>query len=52
MKLKTIAIILLAVASLQCTRKNDIITDNIRNAEIQMNYLLEASEAGDTIRIP
>ncbi|MGM9785991.1 MAG: glycoside hydrolase family 88 protein [Candidatus Cryptobacteroides sp.] len=52
MKLKCLAAAILAVISIQCSRKADIISDNVRNAEIQLQYLLDASEAGDTIRIP
>lgn len=52
MKLKFFAAALLAAASVQCSQKTDVISDNIRNAEIQLQYLLDASEAGDTVRIP
>ena len=35
-----------------CSQKTDIISENIDNARIQTASLLEASEAGDTVRIP
>ena len=40
------------VSGIFCSSGNSIISDNIANAEIQTRLLLEASEAGDTIRIP
>ena len=40
------------VSGIFCSSGNNIISDNIANAEIQTRLLLEASEAGDTIRIP
>ena len=52
MKLRLPIIILAAALSLQCTEKRDIIQENIENAKAQLAYLIEASEAGDTLRIP
>ena len=37
---------------MQCAPQTDIISENVDNAKIQLKYLLEASEAGDTVRIP
>lgn len=53
MRHKLLTIVLLSVFAVQCTSpKNNIIEDNIANAEKQLTYLLEASEEGDTVRIP
>lgn len=52
MKLRTFAIAFVAIAAIGCTGRRDIISENIHNAEIQLGHLLEASEAGDTLRIP
>lgn len=51
MKLRFFYLALLAAVSVQCTEK-DIIQENIDNAKAQLAYLIEASEAGDTLRIP
>ena len=42
----------LAVIAVRCAPETDIIKDNVENAEVQLKSLAEASEAGDTIRIP
>ena len=52
MKLKFLSTLALAVIAVQCAPKTDIIQDNIENAKIQLKSLIEASEAGDTVRIP
>ena len=52
MKFRIISILLVGALFIQCTPKRDIISENIRNAEIQLGMLLEACEEGDTIRIP
>lgn len=52
MKLKFLSILALAAFAVQCTPQADIISENVDNAKIQLKYLLEASEAGDTVRIP
>lgn len=53
MYLKTIlATALSATAIFACSVRPDIIKDNIANAEIQTGLLMEASEEGDTVRIP
>ena len=52
MKLKFLSILALAAFAVQCAPQTDIISENVDNAKIQLKYLLEASEAGDTIRIP
>ena len=53
MNLKTaLAACLAAMAAISCNTGTDIITDNIENAKVQIGALMEASEAGDTIRIP
>lgn len=44
--------LLLCVLSTQCTNKQDIIYENIENAKAQLALLIDASEAGDTVRIP
>lgn len=41
-----------ALLTLQCCADHDIINENVRNAEVQLGQLVEASEAGDTVRIP
>lgn len=52
MKLRTFVIAFVSIAAIGCTGRRDIISENIHNAEIQLGHLLEASEAGDTLRIP
>mgnify|MGYP003299021814 CR=1 FL=1 len=52
MKSKFPIILLAAVISIQCTDKKDIIQENIEHAKAQLAYLIEASEADDTLRIP
>lgn len=52
MKIRAILITLTAVLSIQCTEERDIIQENIDNAKAQLAYLIEASEANDTLRIP
>lgn len=52
MKLKFLSILALAAFTVQCAPQADIISENVDNAKIQLKYLLEASEAGDTVRIP
>ena len=52
MKLKLSLILLAVITSIQCTERQDIIQENIENAKAQLAYLIEASEAGDTLRIP
>lgn len=52
MKLKFLSILALAAFTVQCAPQTDIISENVDNAKIQLKYLLEASEAGDTVRIP
>lgn len=53
MNFKTfLAVCAAAMAIISCNSKTDIITENIENAKVQIGALLEASEAGDTIRIP
>ncbi len=52
MKLKLSIILLAAITAIQCTDKQDIIQENIEHAKAQLAYLIEASEAGDTLRIP
>lgn len=53
MNLKTIiAAGLAATAIAACSPKSDIISENIGNALVQIGALTEASEAGDTVRIP
>lgn len=52
MKLRFHIIVLIAILSVNCTGKQDIIQENIENAKAQLAYLIEASEADDTLRIP
>lgn len=52
MKLKFLSILALAAFAVQCAPQTDIISENVDNAKTQLKYLLEASEAGDTVRIP
>ncbi len=51
MKIKFLALIL-AASLTACDCCEDIIRDNVDNAKVQLTALLEASEAGDTLRIP
>ena len=53
MNLKTTIAAGLAAATLTaCNRPTDIISENIGNAKAQIGALMEASEAGVTVRIP
>ena len=52
MKTKIVSLLLLAAVSIQCTCKHDIIEENVKHAEKQLAYLIAASEADDTLRIP
>ena len=52
MKIRLLTMLLIAALSTSCTCRNDIIKENIANAEAQLAYLIKASEAGDTLRIP
>ena len=42
----------LAVTAVQCAPKTDLINDNVENAKLQLKSLVDASEAGDTVKIP
>ena len=52
MKFKFLSALALAVIAVQCAPKPDIIQENVENAKVQLKYLVDASEAGDTVRIP
>lgn len=53
MKVKLLlAALLITGMSVQCTDKRDIIEENIEKAKAQLDYLIKASEANDTLRIP
>lgn len=52
MKIRLLSTLLIAVLLISCTGRNDIIQENIKHAEAQLAYLIEAAEAGDTLRIP
>lgn len=52
MKKNLISLICFSLVILSCSDKTDLIHDNIRNAEKQLAFLIEASEEGDTVRIP
>ena len=42
----------LVVTAVQCAPRTDLINDNVENAKIQLKSLVDASEAGDTVKIP
>ena len=52
MKIKFLSALALTVAAVQCAPQTDIIQENVDNAAVQLKSLIEASEAGDTVRIP
>ena len=52
MKNRLIPMLLLAAFAVSCNDRSDIISENIENAKAQIAYLIEASEAGETLRIP
>ena len=52
MKSRFLCALALAVIATQCAPRTDIIQDNVDNAKVQLKSLVEASEAGDTVRIP
>jgi rhamnogalacturonyl hydrolase YesR len=52
MKTKLFSLLLLAATVIGCADRNDIIQENVENAKAQLAYLIEASEAGDTLQIP
>ena len=52
MKFKFLSALALTVIAVQCAPKPDIIQENVENAKVQLKYLVDASEAGDTVRIP
>jgi hypothetical protein len=52
MKTKLFSLLLLAATAIGCADRNDIIQENVENAKAQLAYLIEASEAGDTLQIP
>ena len=52
MKRNIMLIVAAAALCVACSNRQDIITENVENAKVQIGALLEASEAGDTIRIP
>lgn len=53
MKRMVFALTALCVLATGCKeKKSDLVTDNVRNAGIQLKMLLDTCEAGDTIRIP
>ena len=52
MKFKFLSALALTVITVQCAPKPDIIQENVENAKVQLKYLVDASEAGDTVRIP
>lgn len=40
------------LAAFSCSRTDELLEDNVKNARIQISALLASSEQGDTIRIP
>ena len=52
MKIRLISMLLLAAFTIGCADKSDIIKENVEHAKAQLQYLIDASEAGDTLRIP
>ncbi|MDE7127936.1 MAG: glycoside hydrolase family 88 protein [Bacteroidales bacterium] len=52
MRFKFVSFLTIAAIFISCNSKDDIIAENVENAKVQVGSLLEASEAGDTLRIP
>ena len=52
MKIRLISMLLLAAFTVGCADRGDIIKENIEHAKAQLQYLIDASEADDTLRIP
>ena len=52
MKFRILTLITLAALSIQCNCRQDIIKENVEHAKAQLQYLIDASEEGDTLRIP
>ena len=52
MKTKLFSLLLLAATAIGCANRKDIIQENVEHAKAQLAYLIEASEAGDTLQIP
>ena len=52
MKTKILTLLLIAGISAGCADKGDIIQENVEHAKAQLEYLIKASEAGDTLQIP
>lgn len=52
MRFKFVSFLTIAAICISCNSKGDIIAENVENAKVQVGSLLEASEAGDTLRIP
>ena len=52
MKIRLISMLLLAAFTIGCADRSDIIKENVEHAKAQLQYLIDASEAGDTLRIP
>ena len=52
MRFKFVSFLTIAAICISCNSKDDIIAENVENAKVQVGSLLEASEAGDTLRIP
>ena len=46
------AVLLTAVLAAGCSDRNCIVRENVENAKAQLAYLIEASEADDTLKIP
>lgn len=52
MYLKSISFLTILALCISCSSKDCVIAENVENAKIQTKALLEASETGDTLRIP
>ena len=52
MKNRIFSLLVLAACFVGCNNRTDIIQENIEHAKAQLAYLIEASEANDTLQIP
>ena len=52
MKTRLFSLLVLAACLISCNGRKDIIQENIEHAKVQLAYLIEASEANDTLQIP
>lgn len=52
MSMRNLLIILVVLLTAACGSRENLLDNNVHNAEVQLTALLEAAEAGDTLRIP